>query len=81
LGEARQKNGKIVAAWAFQGDYDAALLQSNTCEIEWPPKSGKRLEITEIDRGSWFTMNDAHRYIRPDLDDLLLRFMALIERQ
>jgi predicted NUDIX family NTP pyrophosphohydrolase len=80
LGEVRQKNGKIVTAWAFQGDCDAALLQSNTCEIEWPPKSGKRLQIPEIDRGRWFTMNDAHRHIRPDLNELLLRLMSLIKR-
>jgi predicted NUDIX family NTP pyrophosphohydrolase len=81
LGEVRQNNEKIVTAWAFQGDCDATLLQSNTCEIEWPPKSGKRLQIPEIDRGNWFTLDNAHRHIRPDLDDLLLRFMAFIERQ
>ena len=80
LGEVRQKNGKIVTAWAFQGDCDAALLQSNTCEIEWPPKSGKRLQIPEIDRGRWITMNDVHRHIRPDLNELLLRLMSLIKR-
>jgi predicted NUDIX family NTP pyrophosphohydrolase len=59
LGEVRQKSGKIVTAWAFEGDRDATQLQSNTCEIEWPPKSGKRLQIPEIDRGGWFTMDDA----------------------
>jgi predicted NUDIX family NTP pyrophosphohydrolase len=81
LGEVRQNNGKTITAWAFRGDCDATLLQSNTCEIEWPPKSGQRLQIPEIDRGSWFTLDNAHRHIRPDLDDLLLRSMALIERQ
>jgi predicted NUDIX family NTP pyrophosphohydrolase len=80
LGEVRQKNGKIVTAWAFQGDCDAALLQSNTSEIEWPPKSGKRLQIPEIDRGRWFTMNDAREYIRAELDGLLLRFISLIKQ-
>jgi predicted NUDIX family NTP pyrophosphohydrolase len=81
LGEVRQKNGKLVTAWAFQGDCDPAQLQSNTCEIEWPPKSGKRLEIPEIDRGHWFTMDDARRYIRPELDELLLRLISLIAQE
>ena len=81
LGEVRQKNGKLVTAWAFQGDCDPAQLQSNTCEIDWPPKSGKRLEIPEIDRGRWFTMDDARRYIRQELDKLLLRLISLIAQE
>jgi predicted NUDIX family NTP pyrophosphohydrolase len=75
LGEVRQKSGKLVTAWAFAGDCDPAQLQSNTCEIEWPPKSGKRLQIPEIDRGRWFTVDDARRYIRQELDELLLRLV------
>jgi predicted NUDIX family NTP pyrophosphohydrolase len=78
LGEVRQKSGKLVTAWAFVGDCDPAQLKSNTCEIEWPPKSGTRLQIPEIDRGGWFTMNDARRYIRAELDELLLRLSSLI---
>jgi predicted NUDIX family NTP pyrophosphohydrolase len=78
LGEVRQKSGKLVTAWAFQGDCDPAQLQSNTCEIEWPPKSGKRLQIPEIDRGRWFTIDDARRYIRAELDELPLRLDSLI---
>jgi predicted NUDIX family NTP pyrophosphohydrolase len=78
LGEVRQKSGKLVTAWAFVGDCDPTQLKSNTCEIEWPPKSGTRLQIPEIDRGSWFTMNDARRYIRAELDELLLRLSSLI---
>jgi predicted NUDIX family NTP pyrophosphohydrolase len=78
LGEVRQKSGKLVTAWAFVGDCDPTQLKSNTCEIEWPPKSGTRLQIPEIDRGGWFTMNDARRYIRAELDELLLRLSSLI---
>jgi predicted NUDIX family NTP pyrophosphohydrolase len=78
LGEVRQKSRKLVTAWAFVGDCDPAQLKSNTCEIEWPPKSGTRLQIPEIDRGGWFTMNDARRYIRAELDELLLRLSSLI---
>jgi len=64
LGSIRQKGGKTVAAWAFEGDCDPSQLKSNTCEIEWPPRSGKRLEIPEVDRGRWFSLNAARTYIR-----------------
>jgi predicted NUDIX family NTP pyrophosphohydrolase len=78
LGEVRQKSGKLVTAWAFLGDCDPTQLKSNTCEIEWPPKSGKRLQIPEIDCGQWFTMDEARRYIRAELNELLLRLNSLI---
>jgi predicted NUDIX family NTP pyrophosphohydrolase len=78
LGEVRQRSGKLVIAWAFLGDCDPTQLKSNTCEIEWPPRSGKRLQIPEIDRGQWFTMDEARRYIRTELNDLLLRLNSLI---
>lgn len=64
LGFVRQKSGKVVIAWAFEGDCDPAQLVSNTCEIEWPPKSKKRLEIPEVDRGRWFTLSTARQFIR-----------------
>jgi predicted NUDIX family NTP pyrophosphohydrolase len=48
LGSIRQKSGKIVHAWAFEGDCDASTLVSNTCEIEWPPRSGRKKTIPEI---------------------------------
>ena len=71
LGSVRQKSGKIVMAWAFEGDCDPAELVSNTCEIEWPPRSGKRMEIPEVDRGKWYRFAEAHKYIREDQDKLL----------
>src|SRR6266702_5001302 len=64
LGSIKQKGGKLVTAWAFQGDCDPSKLTSNTCEIEWPPRSGRRLEIPEVDRGRWFDLNEAREYIR-----------------
>ena len=71
LGAVRQKSGKIVTAWAFEGDCDPAQLVSNTCFVEWPPRSGKRLEIPEVDRGRWFGLADAHNYIRDEQRTLL----------
>ncbi|MGA9764851.1 MAG: NUDIX domain-containing protein, partial [Rhodomicrobium sp.] len=59
LGEIVQKSGKLVAAWACAGDFDPARLVSNSCEIEWPPRSGRRLSIPEADRADWFTLDEA----------------------
>ena len=63
LGTVRQKSGKLVNAWAFEGDCDPRELVSNFCEIEWPPRSGKKMEIPEVDRGGWFTLEVARRAI------------------
>ena len=60
-------------AWAFEGDCDPAKLASNTCEIEWPPRSGHRLEIPEVDRGRWFSTNEANEYIREEQREFLQR--------
>jgi predicted NUDIX family NTP pyrophosphohydrolase len=66
LGSVRQKSGKIVTAWAVEGDCNPADLVSNTCEVEWPPRSGKKVEVPEIDRGRWYDLAAAHRYIREE---------------
>jgi predicted NUDIX family NTP pyrophosphohydrolase len=63
LGTIRQANGKLVHAWAFEGDCDASALVSNTCEIEWPPRTGRRLTIPEVDRGAWFTLAEARERV------------------
>jgi predicted NUDIX family NTP pyrophosphohydrolase len=63
LGEIRQAGGKIVTAWAVEGDCDAASLRSNTFSMEWPPGSGKTQEFPEIDRAEWFPPEIARRKI------------------
>jgi predicted NUDIX family NTP pyrophosphohydrolase len=73
LGSIKQKSGKVVNAWAFEGDCDPAKLASNTCEIEWPPRSGRRLEVPEVDRGRWFSTNEANEYIREEQREFLQR--------
>ena len=65
LGEIRQKGGKIVSAWAFEGDCEADAVCSNTFEMEWPPKSGKMNVFPEIDRADWFDLETAARKIMP----------------
>jgi predicted NUDIX family NTP pyrophosphohydrolase len=73
IGSVRQKSGKIVKAWAFAGDCDPHALISNTCEIEWPPRSKKRIVIPEVDRGAWFSLTSARDSIREEQRTLLLR--------
>lgn len=59
----KQPRGKIVHAWAFQGDCDPATLRSNTFTMEWPPRSGRRGEFPEIDRAAWYSLDEARRRI------------------
>jgi predicted NUDIX family NTP pyrophosphohydrolase len=61
LGEVTQRAGKRVHAYACLADVDPTRLRSNTCVIEWPPRSGRSLEIPEIDRGAWFPLAEARR--------------------
>jgi predicted NUDIX family NTP pyrophosphohydrolase len=77
LRSIKQKSGKLVTAWAFEGDCDPARLTSNTCEIEWPPRSGRRLEIPEVDRGRWFRIGEAREYIRQEQQLFLDNLCAL----
>jgi predicted NUDIX family NTP pyrophosphohydrolase len=78
LGEIKQKGGKIVCAWAFEGDVDPEKLVSNTCEIEWPPRSGRKLEIPEVDRGRWFSIAEAKEFMRETQAAFLDRLSAVV---
>ncbi len=55
----KQPSGKVISAWAVEGDLDAAAVKSNTFPMEWPPKSGKTQEFPEVDRGAWFDLPSA----------------------
>ena len=59
LGSAKQPGGKVVHVWAIEEDWDPADLQSNTFEMEWPPRSGRRQSFPEIDRAYWFGIAEA----------------------
>lgn len=76
LGEIRQKGGKLVVAYALQGDLDPTAAHSNTFEFEWPPRSGLSITIPEIDRVAWFGPDEARRRIKesqiPFVDRLLV---------
>jgi predicted NUDIX family NTP pyrophosphohydrolase len=76
----KQKGGKLVHAWAFEGDCDTSTLTSILTTTEWPPRSGRFIEIPEIDRASFFTLVDAHQVInvaQAELLDRLERVLAL----
>ena len=70
-----QKGGKLVRAWAVEGDFDPAALTSVTFEMEWPPKSGRRASFPEVDRAEWMDVATAREKINPAqaalLDSLL----------
>jgi len=80
LGDLKQPSGKILTAWAFEGDCDPAQLKSNTFPLAWPPRSGRQTEFPEIDRGAWFPIEAAREKLlpgqRPLLDGLLRSLRA-----
>jgi len=65
LGEVTLKSGKVIHAWAVEGDLDPELAHSNEFEIEWPPRSGHRQMIPEVDRVAWFAPEEARRRAHP----------------
>ena len=78
LGTIQQAGGKIVTAFAIEGDCEPALLTSNLCTIEWPPRSGHQIDIPEIDRGAWFTLATAAIHILPTQQPFLDRLQTLL---
>jgi predicted NUDIX family NTP pyrophosphohydrolase len=78
LAPVKQTSGKVVHAWAFEADFDLAKFASNTFEIEWPPKSGKRKSFPEIDRVAYFTLLAAMTKILAYQQPLLLELQKRI---
>jgi predicted NUDIX family NTP pyrophosphohydrolase len=79
LGQVQQAGGKVVTAWAFAGDCDPGQLISNRCEIEWPPRSGRKMEIAEVDRGDWFSIAEAKERILKSQAPFLERLRHLLQ--
>jgi predicted NUDIX family NTP pyrophosphohydrolase len=75
LGEFRVSSGKVLRAYALEGDFDPAALASNSFEMEWPPRSGRRQSFPEVDRAEWFELKTARHKLhlgqRPLVDALL----------
>ena len=76
LGSVTQKSGKVVVAFAIEGDLDPATIESNTFTIEWPPRSGETAEFPEVDRAEWMELDRAGTAINPAQRELLHRLEA-----
>jgi len=75
----QQKGGKIVHAWAFEGDCDAEKIQSNLFRLEWPPGSGRQVEFPEIDRAEFFKMKLAKRKLKAAQIPLIEQLQEIVE--
>ena len=79
LGTIVQKGGKVVHAWAIEGDLDPAAAVSNEFEMEWPPRSGQRQSFPEIDRVAWFAPDEARRRLKPTQIPFVDRLMEILD--
>jgi predicted NUDIX family NTP pyrophosphohydrolase len=75
----KQKNGKIVHAWAVEGDFDPASLNSNEFETEWPPKSGRMQKFPEVDRADWCAPDVARQKMLQGQDELINELLSILE--
>ena len=80
LNSIQQKGGKKVFAWAMQGNLDPSHIQSNVFELEWPYKSGKIQTFPEIDRASWFDMQQSLEKINPAQQSLVLETASILHQ-
>jgi predicted NUDIX family NTP pyrophosphohydrolase len=80
LGEITQKGGKVVVAWALEGDLDPASAHSNTFPFQWPPRSGRYITIPEIDRVGWFAPDDARRKLKDTQHPFIDRTLDALSR-
>ena len=80
LGLVTLRSGKVVHAWACEGDMDATQQRSNTFTIEWPPRSGQTQEFPEVDRVDWFPPDTARRKLNPAQAVFIDRLLDLLDR-
>jgi len=78
LKQVRMKNGKIVHAWAFEGDWDPSNMESTTFTLEWPPRSGRIQEYPEADSAEWFALAQAKTKIQSGQLSFLKELEALL---
>ncbi len=81
LGTVTQNSGKIVSAWAVEGDCDPARLVSNFCEVEWPPRSHRMIQIPEVDRGAWYAIGEARQKMFTAQTPFLDRLVRTLEAE
>ncbi len=81
LAPVKQKGGKVVHAWAFEGDCDPEALVSNTFTMEWPPRSGRQMQFPEIDRVGFFDLVVARKKINAGQIALLDELEEIVNRR
>lgn len=81
LNAVKQPSGKLICAWAVEGDLDPASLRSNTFRIEWPPRSGRQQDFPEVDRADWFDLATARCKILPGQLPFLAELEAVLARR
>jgi predicted NUDIX family NTP pyrophosphohydrolase len=79
LGDIRQKGGKVVTAWAADGDLDADAVRSNTFTMEWPPRSGRWATFPEIDRAGWFGVDEAREKLNAAQAEFVDRLLERLD--
>lgn len=77
----KQKGGKMIYAWATEGNIDADNITSNSFKIQWPPKSGKLIDVPEVDKAGWFSVAKAKQKINPGQIPLIDELLDLIKNQ
>jgi predicted NUDIX family NTP pyrophosphohydrolase len=76
LGQIKQPGGKLITAFACEGELSPAEIRSNTFRMEWPPKSGRQQEFPEIDRAAWFTVEEAQQRVLKGQSEFIERLVA-----
>ena len=79
LGEIHRKDGKIITVWAVEGDPDVSSIVSNTVEIEWPPRTGRIIEIPEVDKAEWFSLSEAKPKLHKGQDEFITRLAKFLK--
>jgi predicted NUDIX family NTP pyrophosphohydrolase len=80
LAPVKQKSGKIIYAWTLQGNFETSAIRSNTFEMEWPPKSGKKKLFPEIDKAAWFGIEEAKNKIIPGQIPFITELGSLVNQ-
>lgn len=78
LNSITQKGGKKVFTWAVEKDIETSDMKSNMITVDWPPKSGRKIEISEVDRWEWFSSDEAKKRINPAQAGLILQLEELL---
>jgi predicted NUDIX family NTP pyrophosphohydrolase len=81
LQPVRLKSGKVIIAWAVEGDANPAVHTSNLFEMEWPPRSGRMQSFPEVDRSAWFTTQQAALKLNPAQMGFIHQLTDLLTKQ